>query len=179
MGQPGQDFPVSRRFTRESNHPHPLMARHKTYAASDIDQPGLDISSLIDVCFLLLIYFLVTSTILPRERDLGLDLAGIPNGQALKVIEPLYIRIEGGGEILTGRPGMLQMMDPDASVREVPLLAATLDLYATATRAADSTPLVQIDAADGAIQQRVIDVLNALAKAGIHSVTFTDSLANF
>lgn len=155
------------------------MARHKTYAVSDVDQPGLDISSLIDVCFLLLIYFLVTSTILPRERDLGLGLTGIPNGQALEMIEPLYVRIEAGGEILTGRPDMLQMMDSDTSVRDVPRLAEHLDLYVTSARAAKSTPLVQIDAADGAIQQRVIDVLNALAKAGIHSVTFTDSLTNF
>lgn len=36
----------------------------------DEDVAGLDISSLIDVSFLLLIYFLVTSTLDPREGDL-------------------------------------------------------------------------------------------------------------
>jgi hypothetical protein len=33
------------------------MARHKKIQAPEEDEPGLDISSLIDVCFLLLIYF--------------------------------------------------------------------------------------------------------------------------
>ncbi len=156
------------------------MARHKTYSAADLDQPGLDISSLIDVCFLLLIYFLVTSSILPRENDLGLGLAGKPPaGAALDQIEPLYIRIEAGGEILTGRPGMLEMMDSDPSVRYVPLLDAHLDMHAGGARAANTKPLVQIDAEDGVVQQRVIDVLNALAKTGIQSVTFTDGLAGF
>lgn len=156
------------------------MARHKTYSSADLDQPGLDISSLIDVCFLLLIYFLVTSSILPRENDLGLGLAGKPPvGAALDQIEPLYIRIEAGGEILTGRPGMLEMMDSDPSVRDVPLLGTHLEMYAGGARAANTKPLVQIDAADGVVQQRVIDVLNALAKAGIQSVTFRDGLVGF
>ena len=50
------------------------MARHRKYEAEEESDPALDISSLIDVCFLLLIYFLVTSTITPRETDLGMAL---------------------------------------------------------------------------------------------------------
>ena len=50
------------------------MARHKRRAKEAASEPELDISSLIDVCFLLLIYFLVTSTITPREQDLGMSL---------------------------------------------------------------------------------------------------------
>ena len=38
------------------------MARHRKYEAAEEADPQLDISSLIDVCFLLLIYFIVTST---------------------------------------------------------------------------------------------------------------------
>ena len=52
------------------------MARHKRQQLEPEEEPALDISSLIDVCFLLLIYFLVTSTIKPRESDLGLQLPG-------------------------------------------------------------------------------------------------------
>ena len=48
------------------------MARHKKSIVQDEGNPELDISSLIDVCFLLLIYFIVTSTITPREQDLGM-----------------------------------------------------------------------------------------------------------
>ena len=50
------------------------MARKKIAEALEDDEPGLDISSLIDVCFLLLIYFLVTTTIQPREQDLRMSL---------------------------------------------------------------------------------------------------------
>ena len=51
------------------------MARrvHSQTRGSDED-PELDISSLIDVSFLLLIYFIVTSTLQKRETDLGITL---------------------------------------------------------------------------------------------------------
>jgi biopolymer transport protein ExbD len=47
-------------------------------------------------------------------------------------------------------------------------------MYASAARSAGSTPLVQLWADSGATQQRVVDVLNALASKDIQSVTFTD-----
>lgn len=36
---------------------------------AELDEPQLDISSLIDVCFLMLIFFLVTTTIGRRSRS--------------------------------------------------------------------------------------------------------------
>jgi biopolymer transport protein ExbD len=47
------------------------MARHRKYEAAEEADPALDISSLIDVCFLLLIYFLVTSTITHRGKPIS------------------------------------------------------------------------------------------------------------
>ena len=38
------------------------MARHRRATALEEDKPELSISPLIDICFLLLIYFLVTTT---------------------------------------------------------------------------------------------------------------------
>jgi biopolymer transport protein ExbD len=150
------------------------MARHRKYQAEDAADPALDISSLIDVCFLLLIYFLVTSTIAPRETDLGMALpSAAPTGEQPD-IEPMFIRIEGSGAISTGIGPSQQAMDSDMGVRDVPLLSSQLKMYASAAKAAASKPLVQIYA-DGAVtQQRLIDVLNALAGAEINSVTFTD-----
>ena len=151
------------------------MARHRKYEAPEDESPALDISSLIDVCFLLLIYFLVTSTIKPREADLGMALpAPSPESMDQPDIEPIFIRIDANGAIYTGVGNAQQLLDTDVSVREVPFLLAQLDLYAAAARAANSKPLVQIYADGGASQQRVIDVLNALAAVQIESVTFTD-----
>jgi biopolymer transport protein ExbD len=155
------------------------MARHRKYEALEDTEPGLDISSLIDVCFLLLIYFIVTSTIKPRETDLGMALpAANPDLNRQPDIDPMYIRIEANGSIFTGLGPDQLAMDSDVSVRQLPLLLAQLDMYASAARAANATPLVQIHADDEASQQRVIDVLNALAAVDIHTITFTDLVVN-
>jgi biopolymer transport protein ExbD len=150
------------------------MARHRKHEREKDPEPALDISSLIDVCFLLLIYFLVTSTITPRETDLGMQLPAAAPSESQPEIDPLFIRIDQSGAIHTGTGNSQQTLDSDTSVRELPLLKGQLDLYASAARAAGSKPLVQIYADGDATQQRVIDVLNALAGAGISSVTFTD-----
>lgn len=150
------------------------MSRHKKSAREPEPDPDLDISSLIDVCFLLLIYFLVTSTITPREQDLGMALpASTPSTEQPK-IEPMFIRVDAGGIIYTGTGPSQQTLDTDPSVRDLPLLTSQLELYASAARSAGSNPLVQIYVDPGATQQRVIDVLNSLAGEGITSVTFTD-----
>ncbi len=150
------------------------MARHRKYETAEEPDPALDISSLIDVCFLLLIYFLVTSTITPRESDLGMALPAANPTNEQPVIDPMFIRIVPSGAIYTGIGAGQQPMDSDASVRELPLLSGQLELYSSAAKAADSKPLVQIYADSNATQQRVIDVLNALAGVNITSVTFTD-----
>jgi biopolymer transport protein ExbD len=150
------------------------MARHRKYEAEEDADPGLDISSLIDVCFLLLIYFIVTSTITPRESDLGMALPAANPSQEQPEIEPLFIKIEPGGAIYSGVGASQQPMDSDSTVRDLPLLKSQLDLYSSAAKAANTKPLVQIWADGEATQQRVIDVLNALAGAGITTVTFTD-----
>jgi biopolymer transport protein ExbD len=78
------------------------MARHKKFQVSMDATPELDISSLIDVCFLLLIYFLVTSTIAPRETDLAMSLPAANPGSEQPKIEPMFIRVDAAGVIYTG-----------------------------------------------------------------------------
>ena len=88
------------------------MARHKRQQPLEDAEPALDISSLIDVCFLLLIYFLVTSTIKPRESDLGLQLPGVsePTTEQPK-IEPMLIFVEESGGIYVGQEKQAMDMD--------------------------------------------------------------------
>ncbi|MGJ8632735.1 MAG: ExbD/TolR family protein [Luteolibacter sp.] len=150
------------------------MARHKKTLAEQEPDPDLDISSLIDVCFLLLIYFLVTSTIKPRETDLAMALPSAAPSSEQPKIEPMFIKVDAGGTIYTGAGASQQTLDTDTSVRDTPLLDSQLELYSQAANSAGSNPLVQIYVDPGATQQRVIDVLNALGGADIKSVTFTD-----
>ncbi len=150
------------------------MARHKKYQAAEDSNPALDISSLIDVCFLLLIYFIVTSTITPKETDLIMALPGKSEGGEPPKIDPMLISVEASGTIYTGAGPSRQQLDTNAGDRSLPLLSSSLDLYSSAANAADETPLVQLWVDADTQQQRVIDVLNALAKYKINSVTFTD-----
>ncbi len=150
------------------------MARHKSRQSLLDPEPVLEIASLIDICFLLLIYFIVTCTIIPRESDLGMSLLSDKPASPASVIEPVHIRIEASGEISAGLDASRQTLDSDTSLRELPLLRGHLEMIAAASRAAGTTPSVRIDADDQTTQQRVIDVLNALAATGIHSVTFSD-----
>lgn len=151
------------------------MARHKKFPPYLSEPPKLEVSSLIDICFLLLIYFLATSTLVPRESDLKMRLPRPTDDlNSQPAIRPLFIGIQSDGGIYTGEGNGLQMLDAGTEGSALPLLASQLDLYASASRGANEVPLVQIYADGDAVQQRVIDVLNALADAEIHSVTFTD-----
>jgi biopolymer transport protein ExbD len=151
------------------------MARHRKYQADEEPNPALDISSLIDVCFLLLIYFLVATTIQKKETDVPLALpAAAPNDADMPDIDPLFIKIDANGAIYTGAGSSQQMLDTDSTVREVPQLSQQLQLYVAGASSGGKKPLVQLWVDGGANQQRVIDVLNALVGAGISSVTFTD-----
>ena len=150
------------------------MKRTKSNTTQE-DEPSLEVASLIDVCFLLLIYFLATSTIVPRESDLGMQIPSErPASPDVAHFEPLLIQIRANGEIQAGDKFHSQVMDSDASVRALPLLRQYLEMYVGASKAANTKALVRIEADDDAPHQRVIDVLNALAEAKILAVTFGD-----
>jgi biopolymer transport protein ExbD len=151
------------------------MARHRKYQSADEALPALDISSLIDVCFLLLIYFLVATTIQKKEVDVPLALpASAPSDAEMPDIDPLFIKVDASGAIYTGAGSSQQMLDTDTTVRVLPMLTQQLTLYVAGANSGGKKPLVQMWVDGGANQQRVIDVLNALVGAGISSVTFTD-----
>jgi biopolymer transport protein ExbD len=151
------------------------MARHRKYQSAEEAEPALDISSLIDVCFLLLIYFLVATTIQKKEVDVPLALpSSAPSDAEMPDIDPLFIKVDASGVIYTGAGSSQQMLDTDTSVRVLPMLSQQLTLYVAGASSGGKKPLVQMWVDGAANQQRVIDVLNALVGAGISSVTFTD-----
>lgn len=149
------------------------MSRHKRPESAEDDEPKLDISSLIDATFLLLIYFLVTTTIQPREQDVPMTLPAASPSETPPEIEPKLIRIDANGAIFVGAGASQLPMDADEN-HSVPLLYSDLQAYSGLAKSSGQEPLVQIYVDGGARQQRVIDVLNALAGVGISKVTFTD-----
>lgn len=129
-------------------------------------------SSLIDVSFLLLIYFLVTSTLDPKEADLGMTMPTSQSSAPSEVeIDQMTVEVNSSGQIVLNE----EVLDTNAEVREVPLLLDRLTTYAESARLTDSKPMVIIAADDASKGQRFIDVLNALADpaVNIRNVTIT------
>ena len=150
------------------------MSRKKKAENFEEDEPGLDISSLIDVCFLLLIYFLVTTTIQPREQDLKMTLPAAAPSDTPPVLAPMFIKVDTTGEIFINPGPAEELVESDSSSRKLPELTTRLDGYVATAKAGAQEPIVQIWADGDAEQQRIVDVLNCLAGLEINKVTFTD-----
>jgi biopolymer transport protein ExbD len=139
---------------------------------TDVDNPTLNVSSLIDMVFLLLIYFMVSASLVKSEGDLGIKLPGIvqqattvnmPDEQIIEVRETSEVFLNGSRFGYHDR-------------QELPDLENTLLRYRQASEASGNKALVTIFANDQAKHQRVIDVMNACAGAGIENVTFAGSM---
>lgn len=153
------------------------MARHKKIQAPDEDEPGLDISSLIDVCFLLLIYFLVTTQIVKKEQELSTALPAVAPSDTPPDLAPMLILLEANGSVsIKNESGVVELIESNADARKLPNLSQRLELHKSAADVASQKALVQIRVDGDAVQQRVTDVLNALAGAKITEITFTDLL---
>ncbi len=145
------------------------MARRK---APKEENPELDMSSLIDVSFLLLIYFLVTSTLDPKEADLGMTMPTNTSSSPSEVeIDQMTVEVNSSGHIVLNE----EVLDTDIDNHEVPLLLDRLRTYAESARLTDSQPMVIIAADDASKGQRFVDVLNALSdnQVDIRNVTIT------
>lgn len=132
--------------------------------------PALDISSLIDVAFLLLIYFIVTTTLTKQEADLGLVLPGVASETSDPVeVDQMTVRIDADQGVFVND----ELTDSDVNDRRLPNLTERLERYAASAALAESEAMVIVDCADDAPEQRFVDVLNACAKAGLKNVSLT------
>ncbi|MBK1831550.1 biopolymer transporter ExbD [Verrucomicrobiaceae bacterium R5-34] len=140
-------------------------------SAHESDEPRLDISSLIDVCFLLLIYFLVTTTIRPREQDLSTHIP-FPSDHHRAVILPMVIEIKQDGGVVVNPGDAAEIVESDPDSRKLPLLSDRLQILTSLGRA--DQPKVLLKVHDSVQQQRYIDVINCLAGAGIKDIALVD-----
>lgn len=135
------------------------------------DDPELNVSSLIDMVFLLLVYFMATCSLVKSEGDLAIKLPGMIS-QAVNVEMPDEQMIEvrsDNGVFLNGAAF------GDRQSRELPDLVTVLQRYRLSSDASGNKALITIAAEDKARYQRVIDVLDACAEAGIENVTFSSA----
>jgi biopolymer transport protein ExbD len=131
----------------------------------------MQMGPMIDMVFLLLVFFMVTARPVKQESDISLGLPGTVSAEeAVELPDEQRIRIEDDGSVVLNDSVLGAPADGDLGE-----LVATLKRFKESTDANKTEALVTLDAADGTNHQRIVDVLNACARADITGVTFSDS----
>lgn len=140
--------------------------RRHVEATADL---GFQIAPMIDVVFVVLVFFMSLTAAIKIEAELNTKLPGTAATSAsVDFPDEQTISIEVNGQVLLNDDPLDHPTDS-----AVPKLTGTLMRLKQNADAAKSTLLVTISSAPKAPYYRTIDVLNALAAAGIDNVTFT------
>ncbi len=132
------------------------------------EEPELSISPLIDMTFLLLIYFICTCSLVTPEADLGIRLPGmVAQATTVDMPDEQIIEVKENGQVFLNDKEF-----DSASSQELPELVNLLKRYKLASEASKNQALVTIWADDKTPHQRVVDVMNACAAAKIKDVSF-------
>ena len=129
---------------------------------------GVPIAPMIDVVFLLLIYFMVASTLERQEADLSFRLPGtVEQTEALELPDEQIIEIRLDGQVVVNE---YPYDRPDA-VR-FNQLASMLTRFHQASRANKVAAMVTIAPDDAVPHEQIIKVMDACSIAGIEAVNF-------
>ncbi len=129
---------------------------------------GFQIAPMIDVVFVIMLFFMVMAGAVQVEHELNLKLPGTVAGDNPVSVEETQVRILDTGEVLlnddpVGEPGDAKLVN---------LTATMLRLVESSKATPDSKIVVTIVADELAPYQRVVNVLNSLSIAKVQNVTF-------
>lgn len=139
----------------------------------DVQNVEMQMGPMIDMVFLLLVFFMVTAKPIKPESDIDMSLPGtFQQSDSVDIPDEQVISVKSNGVIV-----MNDQPVGEAGDAELSRLVQILSRFKQAAVANKSEALVTLDVEDGAKHQRIIDVLNACAKAGVSGVTFNDASA--
>ena len=128
----------------------------------------IDMTPMIDCTFLLLVFFMVGSTLHRQEADISFALPGIAEqSESVEIPDEQIIEIYEDGSVMLND---LRYDSPTAS--DLPQLTETLKRFRETADANKVEAMITIAPAPKVKQQRVVDVLNACSEAKIKNVTF-------
>lgn len=132
------------------------------------EKTELQIAPLIDVVFLLLIFFMVTSSLKRAEADLNLSLPGVvAQSEQLEIPDEQIIEVKADGSVLLNQRKYVA-----GSVEDMKQLEHLLLRYRQASELSMTKAVITIAADDDSSHAQVVDVLNACAGAGIKNISF-------
>jgi biopolymer transport protein ExbD len=139
------------------------------------DEDTVDLTPMIDVTFLLLIYFMVTTMLKQPEAELSIQLPGEPQNSDVKPMDMAKVRIGDEGEVYMNESEIedgldLEMPDLVASLKQ--LKGIREQMIAGGMDPAVAELKVEIESSGIAEHQASISVLNACSEAGVQKVTF-------
>jgi biopolymer transport protein ExbD len=127
----------------------------------------MQMGPMIDMVFLLLVFFMVSAKPIKPESDIPMGLPGqVSQEEAVDIPDEARVIIEPDGQVVLNE----QQLDSPVS-SSLPELRSVLERFRKAAENARSDALVTIAPHDTVPHQRLIDVLNACAEAGITGVT--------
>ena len=136
------------------------------------DKPEIPIAPLIDAVFLLLIYFMVTSSLEKQEADISFELPGtVEQEEPVELPDEQIIEIREDGQIVVNEYNYDQ---PGAS--KLTELQAMLTRLQEASIANKTTTQVTISPDQKTKHAIIIRVMDAVSAAGITGVNFAIEL---
>lgn len=128
----------------------------------------LPIAPMIDMVFLLLVYFMVSTTLQKQEADLGFSLpAVVTQSEPLEFLDETIIEINPSGRaVVNGYPY------DDPELPRFRDLAAMLSRFQEASVANKSKARITIAPSDRTPHEMVVKVMDACALAKITAVSF-------
>ncbi len=132
-------------------------------------KPSIPIAPMIDVVFLLLMYYLVTSTLEKQEADISFQLPGVvEQSEPLEMPDEQIVEIDDEGQVVVNE---YAYDSPKAS--RFYELTAMLTRFKEASDANKVEALVTIAPSDGASHQVIVRVMDACSEAGIKGINFS------
>jgi|TARA_X000000950_G_scaffold246380_1_gene303843 biopolymer transport protein ExbD len=141
----------------------------------DVDE--VDLTPMIDVTFLLLIYFMVTTMLKQPESELSIQLPGKPQSSDVTPMDMLKVRIGDEGEVYLNGSEIedgFDLLMPDLVANLKTQKGMRDQLINSGAKSKEEAELkVEIESSGIAEHQAAVSVLNACSSAGVNKVTFS------